>query len=78
MNNVQSGVWHGRGDTICLASGGEGSKAFISLSQPPLLPVRSPDLCSMERTSNGIEHSWNTLSAPSEPLVPTDQFAHPA
>lgn len=73
MNNVQNGVWHGRGDAICLASGGEGSKAFITLQQPPLFPGRSPDICSMERASSGSEHehSWSSHSNHSEPLVPS-------
>ncbi|WOL05213.1 hypothetical protein Cni_G13940 [Canna indica] len=72
MNNVQNGIWHGRGDTICLASSGEGSKAFVALRQPPLFPPRSPELCSMERASIGFssEHSWNTNASHSEPLVP--------
>nr|CAD1841167.1 unnamed protein product [Ananas comosus var. bracteatus] len=68
MNNVQCGVWHGRGDTICLGSGigGEGIK-------PSLLPIRSPELCSMERASNTNEHSWNSDTNQSNPLVATTQ-----
>nr|XP_010924026.1 uncharacterized protein LOC105046971 [Elaeis guineensis] len=74
MNNVQDGVWHGRGDTICLGSGGEGSKAFITLHKPPLIPTRSPELCSMEGTSDSGEHSWITDGTHSEPLVPSPQL----
>ncbi|XP_008775767.2 uncharacterized protein LOC103696045 [Phoenix dactylifera] len=73
MNNVQDGVWHGRGDTICLGSG-EGNKAFIALQKPPLMPTRSPELCSMERKSDGGEHSWSTGGSHSEPLVPSAQL----
>ncbi|KAJ1291357.1 hypothetical protein BS78_02G310700 [Paspalum vaginatum] len=66
MNNVQCGVWHGRGDTICLGSNGEGNKAFAALNKASLVPVKSPGLCGMDRTSNrNDEH---------EPLVPPDQL----
>ncbi|XP_057537381.1 cell number regulator 1 [Amaranthus tricolor] len=37
MNNVQGGTWHGRGDTICVGTFGEGGKAFVELHPP--LPV---------------------------------------
>uniref|UniRef100_A0A0A9FLL6 Uncharacterized protein n=1 Tax=Arundo donax TaxID=35708 RepID=A0A0A9FLL6_ARUDO len=65
MNNVQCGVWHGRGDTICLGSNGEGNKAFAALNKASFVPIKSPGLCSMDRTSNGADEH--------EPLVPTDQ-----
>lgn len=71
MNNVQDGVWHGRGDTICLGSGGEGSKVFIALQKPPLMPTMSPEACCMERASDDGEHSWNTAGRQSEPLLPS-------
>lgn len=74
MNNVQDGVWHGRGDTICLGSVGEGSKAFITLHKPPLMTTRSPELCNMERTSGSGEHSWITDGRHSDPLVPSVQL----
>uniref|UniRef100_A0A0E0ECZ4 Uncharacterized protein n=1 Tax=Oryza meridionalis TaxID=40149 RepID=A0A0E0ECZ4_9ORYZ len=65
INNVQCGVWHGRGDTICLGSNGEGNKAFAALHKSSFVPIKSPELCGMDRTSNGAnEH---------EPLVPSDQ-----
>jgi Cys-rich protein (TIGR01571 family) len=37
MNNVQDGIWHGRGDTICVGSLAEGRKAFFELQPPPLI-----------------------------------------
>ncbi|KAG1347218.1 hypothetical protein COCNU_06G010470 [Cocos nucifera] len=67
MNNVQDGVWHGRGDTICLRTGGEGNKAFVALQKPPLMPTGSPGLCSMERKSDGDDRH-------SEPLLPSAQL----
>uniref|UniRef100_A0A0D3GS94 PLAC8 family protein n=1 Tax=Oryza barthii TaxID=65489 RepID=A0A0D3GS94_9ORYZ len=64
INNVQCGVWHGRGDTICLGSNGEGNKAFAALHKSSFVPIKSPELCGMDRTSNGAnEH---------EPLVLSD------
>ncbi|KAG6512041.1 hypothetical protein ZIOFF_030132 [Zingiber officinale] len=74
MNNVQNGVWHGRGDTICLARGGEGSTTFIALRQPPLLAIRSPGHSSMERTTDDNQHSWSLDTSQSKPLVSVDQF----
>jgi hypothetical protein len=50
MNNVQSGVWHGRGETICLVSS---SSSEGSMNLPKLLPVKSPEQCSMDRIVNG-------------------------
>ncbi|KAG8099702.1 hypothetical protein GUJ93_ZPchr0013g34728 [Zizania palustris] len=65
INNVQCGVWHGRGDTICLGSNGEGNKAFAALHKSSFVPIKSPGSCGMDRTSNGAnEH---------EPLVPSTQ-----
>ncbi|XP_062190479.1 uncharacterized protein LOC133893468 [Phragmites australis] len=65
MNNVQCGVWHGRGDTICLGSNGEGNMAFAALNKPSLVPIKSPGFCGMDRTSNGADEH--------EPLVPPAQ-----
>ncbi|XP_042520815.1 protein PLANT CADMIUM RESISTANCE 8 [Macadamia integrifolia] len=71
INNVQDGVWRGRGDTtICIGSYGEGSKGFFELCQPPLVPTKSPDPCSMQRAKNGSDHSWISDAGHSEPLVP--------
>jgi len=66
MNNVQCGVWHGRGDTICLGRNGEGNKAFAALNKASLVPIKSPGLCGMDRTSNAADEH--------EPLVPPDQL----
>ncbi|KAK8953460.1 Protein PLANT CADMIUM RESISTANCE 8 [Platanthera guangdongensis] len=75
MNNVQDGVWHGRGDAICVGSYGEGSKEFNILHKPPLMPTKNPESCNMERTPNDSgNHSWNVVVAPSESLfLPASQ-----
>ncbi|OWM91327.1 hypothetical protein CDL15_Pgr000271 [Punica granatum] len=49
MNNVQDGIWHGRGDTICIGTYGDGDKAFVEVNLPPILPTKSPDPCSMQK-----------------------------
>uniref|UniRef100_A0A0A9DMF8 Uncharacterized protein n=1 Tax=Arundo donax TaxID=35708 RepID=A0A0A9DMF8_ARUDO len=66
MNNVQCGVWHGRGDTICLGSNGEGNKAFAALNKASFVPIKPPGLYGMDRTSNGADDEH-------KPLVPTDK-----
>ncbi|XP_043690178.1 protein PLANT CADMIUM RESISTANCE 8-like [Telopea speciosissima] len=73
INNVQDGIWRGRGDTICIGSYGEGSKGFFELRQPPLIPTKSPDLCSMQKATNGRDHSWIPDASHSEPLVSESQ-----
>ncbi|KAF8411253.1 hypothetical protein HHK36_003800 [Tetracentron sinense] len=70
INNIQDGIWIGRGDTICIGSYGEGSKAFFNLRQPPLVPMKSPDPCNMQRATNGSIHTWSVDVSHSEPLVP--------
>ncbi|XP_010277884.1 PREDICTED: uncharacterized protein LOC104612233 isoform X2 [Nelumbo nucifera] len=70
MNNVRDGIWHGRGDTICIGSSGERSKAFFELRRPPLVSTKSPDLCSMRRSTDGSDHLWIAGVNQSEPLVP--------
>ncbi|VAH29120.1 unnamed protein product [Triticum turgidum subsp. durum] len=65
MNNVQCGVWHGRGDTICLGSNGEGNKAFAALHKSPFVLIKSPELCGMDRISIGPDEH--------QPLVPSVQ-----
>ncbi|CAN6168396.1 unnamed protein product [Urochloa humidicola] len=65
INNVQCGVWHGRGDTICLGSNGEGNKAFAALNKASLVAVKSPGLYGMDRASNAADEH--------EPLVPPPQ-----
>ncbi|KAF9590363.1 hypothetical protein IFM89_033889 [Coptis chinensis] len=74
INNVQDGVWRGRGDTICIGSYGEGSKGFVELHQPPLIQTKSPDPCSMQRASNGSDHSWSVGVNHSEPLVSSSKL----
>jgi hypothetical protein len=66
MNNVQCGVWHGRGDTICLGSNGEGNKAFAALHKSSFVPIKSPELCAMDRISSGADEQ--------QPLVPSVQL----
>lgn len=39
INNVQGGTWHGRGDTICIGTIGEGVKTFVELHPPRPLSV---------------------------------------
>ncbi|XP_074583435.1 uncharacterized protein LOC141839554 [Curcuma longa] len=74
MNNVHNGVWHGRGNTICLTSGGLGSMGFKTLHQPAFFATRSPGHCNMERMTNDNEHSWSIDASHSKPLVPLDQL----
>ncbi|KAJ6842439.1 protein PLANT CADMIUM RESISTANCE 5-like [Iris pallida] len=69
MNNVQDGVWRGRGDTICIGSYGEGNKEFTALHKPSLVATRSPELLSMERALNGSHHSWDVDAGHTKPLV---------
>ncbi|KAF8409385.1 hypothetical protein HHK36_005460 [Tetracentron sinense] len=73
INNIQDGIWHGRGDTICIGSYGEGGKTFFELHQHTLLPTKSPDLCSMQRATNGSDHTWTVGASHSDPLVPPSQ-----
>ncbi|PKU62922.1 uncharacterized protein LOC110107314 [Dendrobium catenatum] len=73
MNNVQDGIWHGRGDTICIGKYGEGSKEFNVLHKPSLTLKKNPESCNMERTANGSgNHSWNVDISPSKPLSPAN------
>ncbi|GAB2298744.1 hypothetical protein Dimus_032818 [Dionaea muscipula] len=56
MNNVQDGTWHGRGDTLCIGSFGDGrrSKASFELHLPPSPPIsaKPTDPCEMERDND--------------------------
>ncbi|KAL8045907.1 hypothetical protein ABFX02_08G144100 [Erythranthe guttata] len=45
MNNVQDGIWHGRGDTICIGSVSE-------LTPPSVVSTKSPKVITMHKTSN--------------------------
>ncbi|KAL6546687.1 hypothetical protein OROMI_022408 [Orobanche minor] len=55
MNNVEDGIWHGRGDTICIGSLSEDTKPYFELSPPPSV-VKSPEFISMHKTSNDNIH----------------------
>ncbi|KAG8385641.1 hypothetical protein BUALT_Bualt03G0066200 [Buddleja alternifolia] len=46
MNNVEDGIWHGRGDTICIGS----------YSEDVIPCTKSPDFLSMQKTSNDSIH----------------------
>lgn len=52
MNNVQDGTWHGRGDTICIGSFPEGKNSFFELNPPPLVSTNSPELISMQKSTD--------------------------
>lgn len=41
MNNVQDGIWHGRGDTICIGSYSELGKTPLELSPPAIVSTKS-------------------------------------
>lgn len=56
MNNVQDGTWHGRGDTICVGTYSEGSKAAFELCPPPVVSTKSTDTSSMQKITNGSDH----------------------
>lgn len=57
MNNVEDGIWHGRGDTICIGGFHEGSKAIFEVHQPSPASKMSPEPCSMQKNANGSDHS---------------------
>ena len=57
MNNVQDGIWHGRGDTICIGSFVEGRKAFFELQPPPLVSPIVPEACSSQIAVDVNDHS---------------------
>lgn len=57
MNNVQDGTWHGRGDTIYIGSLGEGGKSFFELQPPPLVSIKDPDLCNLQKSTVASAYS---------------------
>ncbi|XP_062087380.1 protein PLANT CADMIUM RESISTANCE 12 [Humulus lupulus] len=57
MNNVQDGIWHGRGDTICVGSLAEGRKPFFELQPPPLISPVFPETCTVQITTDTNGHS---------------------
>lgn len=55
FNNVQDGIWHGRGDTICIQSfSNEDSKAYFESSPPFVVSTKSPDLVSIQNPQNDV------------------------
>lgn len=55
MNNVEDGIWHGRGDTICIGSCSEGSNAFVK-PYPHGMAITAPDLQSISKATNDSSH----------------------
>lgn len=56
MNNVQDGIWHGRGDTICIGSFAGGREAFFELQPPPVVSPMVPDTCSVQISVEANDH----------------------
>ncbi|CAA2934293.1 Hypothetical predicted protein [Olea europaea subsp. europaea] len=69
MNNVQDGIWHGRGDTVCVGSFSEGNKALFEFSPPFAVSTQSPECHTMQKTS--INHLSTSIVVDSSPLVPS-------
>ncbi|KAL3627622.1 hypothetical protein CASFOL_028985 [Castilleja foliolosa] len=69
MNNVQDGIWHGRGDTICIGSLSENSKPHMNLTPPLVVSTKSPELVSMQKTLNDSVHIPSSVVEHSSPLV---------
>jgi hypothetical protein len=65
MNNVQDGIWHGRGDTICVGSYSEGNKVFLELHPPSAVAAKSPDICSMQKSTDLSDQSstWSVWAS---------------
>ncbi|KAL3519618.1 hypothetical protein ACH5RR_017767 [Cinchona calisaya] len=71
MNNVQDGIWHGRGDTICIGSYSEGGKAFFEQTPPPIMSRQSPEPPHniSKATTDQSSHSWAAEVGQTSPLV---------
>uniref|UniRef100_A0A7N0REJ4 PLAC8 family protein n=1 Tax=Kalanchoe fedtschenkoi TaxID=63787 RepID=A0A7N0REJ4_KALFE len=41
LNNVRDGIWHGRGDTICVGGNSLGPQPFTLLQPPPIIATKS-------------------------------------
>lgn len=55
LNNVQDGIWHGRGDTICIQSfSNDDSKAYVESSPPFVVSTKSPELVTMQKPQNDV------------------------
>ncbi|WCJ42984.1 PLAC8 family protein [Euphorbia peplus] len=52
INNVQDGMWHGRGDTICIGSITEGKKTIFELHPPPIVSTQSPEIFTIQCSSD--------------------------
>ncbi|XP_061368821.1 cell number regulator 2-like [Gastrolobium bilobum] len=50
MNNVQDGIWHGRGDTMCIGGVRDVSKALYELCPPPIESIKSNDESCTEKS----------------------------
>lgn len=70
MNNVQDGMWHGRGDTICIGSFSEDSKPYLELSPPFVVSTKCPELLSMQKASNDRFLLPNSAVGHAPPLIP--------
>ncbi|KAL0442849.1 UNVERIFIED_CONTAM: hypothetical protein Slati_2007600 [Sesamum latifolium] len=70
MNNVQDGIWHGRGDTICIGSFSEDATAFLELNPRFVVSTKSPELLSMQKTSNDSVVLSASVLDHSPPLAP--------
>ncbi|XP_065879136.1 uncharacterized protein [Euphorbia lathyris] len=58
INNVQDGMWHGRGDTICIGSITEGKKTFFELHPPPsIVSTQSPEIFTIQCSADVSENS---------------------
>ncbi|XP_014507430.1 protein PLANT CADMIUM RESISTANCE 7 [Vigna radiata var. radiata] len=44
MNNVEDGIWHGRGDKICIGGYGQKSKGFFQLNPPSIMNIDESSL----------------------------------
>ncbi|CAH9112296.1 unnamed protein product [Cuscuta epithymum] len=64
MNNVQNGIWHGRGDTICV-----GRYSPLGLNPPPILSMKSPE--PIPSSHHGNQQNASEGGHPSTPVVPS-------
>ncbi|XP_010547104.1 PREDICTED: uncharacterized protein LOC104818970 [Tarenaya hassleriana] len=56
MNNVHGGIWHGRGDTLCIGTYPEG-KALLELGSPPVISTMSSEPLNRQQTIYNIEQN---------------------
>ncbi|CAI9087663.1 OLC1v1021792C1 [Oldenlandia corymbosa var. corymbosa] len=69
MNNVQDGIWHGRGDTICIGSYSEGVKAYIERSPPPVMFIHPPEPQISSKSTQETTHSVAPTFEPTSPVA---------